>query len=253
MKTFLLFLLTCLAASAQVFLSGNSLISGNVMLGSYTAAAVAAPTPDILWWQMTNGSGTTVTASVGANGSFDGPWVASGNDYALNFDATSRALTVSAVTPSTNCVTICVWVSLRNTNTTMIIAESSVQYWSTTDAWDISVQPTGELYIGSTGTTGERSEYYPGIPTSTWTHLAAVIDHKTATGDCKLYVNGSEVTANSINPNTKSGTANFASQVIYVGARNSSTLRLDALLDDFRVYSGELSAAQIQAIYNQVR
>ena len=67
MKTFFLFLLTCMTACAQIVLSGNSSLSGNVSFFNY-----AASVPDVsltgnlirLWTNSADASGGTIAATV---------------------------------------------------------------------------------------------------------------------------------------------------------------------------------------------
>jgi hypothetical protein len=76
------------------------------------------------------------------------------------------------------------------------------------------------------------------LPLSAWTHVAGVWDGTTL----RLYVNGTQVRSTPL-----SGTASQADQPLYVGGNAVWGEWFQGLIDDVRVYSRALSAAEVQA------
>jgi len=196
------------------------------------------PEPDILWWEFTEGSGTAIGATVGPNGTTDASWVTgkTGSGFALDFNGTNQdAATSAAVTYGTNTITICAWVFPRAAAGTRMLFESSASYGNP-NCFGIFVDGA-LLYVSNSGATGERQEFTASAAAGAWVHLAVVL---TPT-DNKIFLNAVEQ-ATTIQINTRTGTADYATQTLFVGARNNSSLFANGSLDDLRIYSGDVSA-----------
>jgi len=216
-------------------------------------AGTAVPTADVLWWKMNDGSGTTITADVGPNGTTDGTWTTGpgGTGTALSFNGSSQdASSNTTIAYGATAITVTFWLNLDTTSGTQVILESSSNYNSNNNCF-ILFCDAGTFEAGIQASAGYRAETVTAPSTGTWVHIAAVYDNNASggNGDIKLYFNGVEQTL-TVALNTKSTTGNFASQTLYVMARGASSLFTSGDMDDLRVYAGELSAAQILAIYN---
>jgi hypothetical protein len=209
-----------------------------------------APTPDILWYKMNAGSGTVLAADVGGAGTTDAAWVtgASGSDFAQDFNGTTHAASSDAdVTFGVNIITICCWLYMDDTSTTQILLESSEDAGAGGHCFEIelgggNIQPT----IFSNGVFYRRESV--AATSGVWTHWAFVLDNSTNSGQIKVFKNGAEESTTLAN-DTKGSTANFTDKTVYIGARNESLYYYNGRMDDLRIYAGELSGAEISAIY----
>jgi hypothetical protein len=237
-------------ASVKTF-EGIAIASVKTIMGVDNTSG-SAPTPELLWWKMTDGSGTTVTATVGPNGTTDASWVtgASGSGYALEFNGTSSdASSSSSVTYSVNKISISLWAYFDDTTSTRVLVENGNPYYTSVGGLIIFVD-SGNLYVSCNGdsTNTVRSEYCAAPATGGWKHIVALIDGSTATANTDIYIDGSSQST-TVAVNTHSGTSNFATGTLYVGARGGSSLFLDGRIDDLRIYNRLLSGSEITAIY----
>jgi len=235
--------------------------------GKQPAAGGAAPTPDILWWKFTDGSGTTVTADVGPNGTISGAtWVTgkSGSGYALSFDGTNDTLlSASNVTYGTDVVTVTCWVKCPQTQMAaswINIVRSSEQIksqdhpgWTMSAKGGYSYNLEGIIKSSSWGAGDPlRAEYDSSglFPDDVWTHVAMVFDApaNSNAGEIKIYVDGSLVST-TIGRNTKTVSANYTADTIRVMFCPHLSYYTEGSIDDLRIYSGELDATQIAAVY----
>jgi len=227
----------------------------------------AAPTPDILWWKFTDGSGTTVTADVGPNGTLSGgySWVTgkSGSGYAVAFDGVDAALiSASNVTYGTDVVTVTCWVKCPQAqvanNWIHIAGADGYIKSSSSPGWVVGLKGgysqnlEGIIKSSSWGADDIRVETDDAglFPDDTWTHLAMVFDAaaNSSAGDVKIYVNGSLATT-TVQVNTKTVTANYTANRLLVMKQLTNPRYTEGSIDDLRIYSGELTSTQIAAVY----
>lgn len=86
------------------------------------------------------------------------------------------------------------------------------------------------------------------ITDSQWHHVASVIDYSSSTDNVRLYIDGVQVSSESI-----SITSNFNSQTnkqLIIGARVNKSYHYNGKLDDFRVYGHPLSANEVAHLVN---
>jgi hypothetical protein len=213
-------------------------------VGSFAYTVTAGiPTPDLLHWPLNGPPGTTITASVGPGSTT--------NTGTLNNDFLSMAAgnlsfqSSSNVTYSTNIVTLALWIKFPNNAAGPILRS---QHINDIPSWEIGRNGAtfAALIRGATGSRNEEIIEPFGAAPTPWGHLAVVFDNSTATGDVKIYINGT-VAATSIAANDKTGTANFAAGLVSVKSIFSEGQVVD--LDDVRLYAGELTAGQISAIH----
>jgi hypothetical protein len=202
------------------------------------------PTPDLVHWPLNDAAGTTIVAAVGSGttgstGTLNGDYLAmaAGNGY---FTSTSTITWGSAT------VTVAFWVRK---------SDFSADYGEILKSTDVGGTPRFHVYFGFNligavvyGDTGERREYVAApFAANTWTHVAFVLSNADATGDVKVYIDGSEVGSPTLETNTKTGTGSFTTDKLSIKNIFSDGAQFD--LDDLRIYAGELSGAQIGAIY----
>ena len=263
-----------LTANGSNFVSGSvvrwnganrptTFVSATQLTAALTAADIAAAgsasvtvqnpsgsaTPELLWWNFTDGSGTAITATVGPNGTTDASWVTgqSGSGSALSFDgSTDDARTNSAITFSTNKITVTGWVWLTSSSGTRIIWELTTNYNTTPNTF-ICYVDAGTVVAAINYNFRYRVEGIPAPSTGAWFHLAVVYDNSTTTGDVKIYLDGTEQ-GTTILTNDKSGSGNFANNTVYLGARAGSSLFLSGKIDDFRIYNRQLNSSEVSAV-----
>jgi hypothetical protein len=104
---------------------------------------------------------------------------------------------------------------------------------------------TGEfLFYTSDGSTYQTAVSTPGLHRSgEWVHFAFVVDRPA--GSCQIYVDGNNVTLNN------AIFTNFETNAtILLGQKPYGYHPLKGYLDDVRIYSGLLSSAQVNNVYN---
>ena len=238
----LLLPMLCSAQSRRLLLTGSSSLS---------------PTPDILWWKFTDGSGVNITSAIGEGGTNSGTWVTgkSGTGYGLDYNGTNqKSGSSNSIAYNTNIITMTWWMNARTTNATQIVIGSSTNenFFAYTFEFYILSTSRIEVDLHGNNTAGAlwRIESCAfGMTTNAWHHWAVVLDNSTSNGDIKIYIDGSE-RSTTIDENDKGSAANLASKVLYVGARGFGSSYANIQVDDLRVFSGELSAASIVAIMN---
>lgn len=140
---------------------------------------------------------------------------------------------------------------------TSVGAKTTVTFWM---KWDgtTNVMPMGwnfhDIWIASgligfnTFMSDIRGVSSTGLE-DTWVHIAAVFTNGDVF-DNKLYINGIEQTLSQLNtPNNSRAYVN--SELRIGGAANSEFFNFFGLLDEFRVYDGALSEAQINEIMDE--
>ena len=210
------------------------------------AAGATSPTPEILWWKLNEGSGTSITGD-GSNGGDDGTtdasWLTgkSGSLYCTDYNGTDDGTqSNAAITYGVATITVCAWVYLDATTDGMIW-ESSELYTSNPNSFDFLIFG-GQLYAAIQGTSGLRLEHIAVPSTGSWKHLAVVYFNTTNNGDVKFYVDGAEQVSTT-DTNTKADNANFATEIFNCGSRNQTGLFMNGRIDDLRIYSGDQSAS----------
>lgn len=220
-----------------------------VGFGAYNAAG-GAPTPDILWWKFPDGSGATATAEVGPNCDLAGgyTWVTgkSGSGYAIQSDGSADLISASAVAYGSSIITITAW--MYYTSGDAVMCESSSNAFTVDHAFEANVGGS-VFYFAQSGTGGSYNlKEITMFAASTWTHVAWVIDNSTTAGSIKVYYDGVLQTPNATS-GTKVGSGNLSTQTLYLLSRNGNQYFWNGRVDDFRIYSRELTADEIVLVY----
>jgi hypothetical protein len=205
-------------------------------------------TPETLWWKCNNGSGTTVTADVGPNGTTNGTWVTGlgGSDYAINYSGSSQSTTSnSTIAAGVNIVTVTFWVNLDD-----IISTRGVFSFGFQTANSINCYLNGNLRCELWGDTGHRDEIFTPPVISVTRFICIIYDGSTETGDIKVYYDAVEQTELSVAINTKTGTSNFATNTFEFANTSGAGFYLDGRGDDIRMYNRALSGSEITTLYS---
>ncbi len=214
-------------------------------------------------WNFDESSGQTISSSNGSNNgilgfnntveSFDPARLAIGKfGAALSFDGVDDIATIPLTTSTQNLssFTYSAWIkpnSLGEASYGRIVSrESSAKF----DDFYFLVNPGNTLcasVTNSAGTTFISVSATSAISLNSWNHVAVTYDDK---GDRQLhlFVNGVETAYQSQNPLT--GTLKFTTNPIVIGNAPSLDRTFDGAIDDLRLYSRALSAAEIQSLYS---
>ena len=223
---------------------------------AYAATNVAETL--LLHYTFSEGTGTSLTDSAGTNtGTLtDGTWIPNASGYCVSFNGTSSyAKTAATLNLGTNLITVCMWIYWEAfADDDHIAMELSANYNSTDNAFILDPNtPTSVARLGiqsSVTTSKYRREDFARWGAQRWAHLACVYDNSTALGNVKFFVNGIE-SSGTLDTNTKDQSGNFANDTLYLFSRGGASLFAAGRLDDFRIYGGELSTADIVNVMHQ--
>jgi|RhiMetdeSRZDD1v2_1073273.scaffolds.fasta_scaffold58480_3 Concanavalin A-like lectin/glucanases superfamily/Bacterial Ig domain len=113
-------------------------------------------------------------------------------------------------------------------------------------AYALGLLPTGELRFAMGDSTSYEAYTGPKIPLNAWTHVAAV---RMNTNAITLYINGSPVSGGGVSALEEFF---YTSAPLYLAVSTGGWggNRFDGTIDDVRIYSRGLQAAEVQALYN---
>lgn len=214
----------------------------------------SSPTPELLWWKMNEGSGTTLNddSTLGtSDGTTDADWVtgASGSGFALDFNGTTdNATTDASVTFGSGSLSITFWLNPDVTNA----ADYIILTGSGANQFEVQINPP-HLQVSFFGDTGVRRERTTGeLVIGEWHHFAIIMDGSTETGDVKIYKDGNELSL-TLSANTRTGTSDQAASVVHVGASAGGSFLMDARKDDLRIYDRVITEGEITQIDSDPR
>jgi hypothetical protein len=244
--------------STQTDTNSWSLLSDN-MVDYYEIDQGPPDPPDnpvILWYKFTEGSGSSIADSSGNgyNGTLNGAtWVTgkSGSGFALQFDGTDDFAQTASVTYGTAIITVCAWVYWDAfANNDDLAWELTANFGGTSQTYIFipNESSTTRAYMSMHKVAGFRSESFTRWTAATWTHIAIVYNNTAGASDITVYVNGT-ATATTLDLNNEPAAGgNFATAVLNLFARNGASLFGAGRLDDLRIYSGALTAAEVAMV-----
>jgi hypothetical protein len=139
-------------------------------------------------------------------------------------------------------ITIATWIRPDRNGTQYIVKKSR---YDQTDGFELSLSSNGHIFVRfnqAADGNAHRLDSSASYPTNgnTWVHVVATYDGATI----RMYING--VLDNSKNDQFSIAVNNLG---LGIGAQDDGFRPLDGALDDVRVYSQALSAAEVQALY----
>jgi hypothetical protein len=184
-----------------------------------------------------SGHGNTGTLS----GSTLPTWTSGKLGKGLSFDGSSSYVSAPLVTTANENVTLSAWVYWKGltSHVQMVVnnGNSGSGGYSLMISNGCGAGSSIAVLLGGVQCNALSSP--PTIPTNRWTHLVATMD---GSHNWTLYVNGvSEATGND-SPNTPAGATD-------IGANETGVGNFNGLIDEVRIYSRALSAAQVAALY----
>lgn len=216
-----------------------------------------APTPDLVWWQLAEGAGTSVgdSSTAGTNtGTVTGAtWVPGKNGVgnALDFDGTDDFLVSAAnLTFGVKKCTVCAWAYIPAfADNDAVLWEHSVNQNSNQNTFVAIPNAASGLFNATYRGNGYRSETIARPAPGYWRHIACTYDVETTTAaDVEIYFDGVlQSTTVAVNTNSSSSN-NIATLPTYFMGRGGASLFLKGKLYDVRIYKSKLTQPQIAAI-----
>ena len=220
-------------------------------------------------WQMTDGSGTTLTADVGGfNATITTPvWsssivprpprtAASARQVILpftkswSFNGTSSGGSNAGIDFSAkNKIVVDAFVRLGANGANGVLAELTTNTNSFTDGFVLSQATTNKITANYKDGSGYCSWTSATVPLNTWVHVLVVLDKTLSnTTGVKIYINGVLSGANDIATAATGGF--FGNRPFYVGARAGTSIFFSGLMKNLRVHSftGTFGASDAIAI-----
>lgn len=182
----------------------------------------------------------------GNHGYFDGGATSSAKvigklGQALVFDGSNDYVTVPRITAAEppNSVSYCAWTNLRSAQAYEMVMKHG---WGlNNETYNLGIADNGTQY-GFTVYGDSFSALGGSVALNTWTHLCGTFDGTTM----RLYVNGAEAGSDG----TGTVTTPSGSDDGYIGAAPGDGVFLDGRIDDVRVYTRALTAAEVKQLYN---
>ncbi|MBX3434119.1 MAG: LamG domain-containing protein [Pirellulales bacterium] len=221
--------------------SWSALNSNGLKIAQQAIAWAGADTSLMLHWKLDATAGTVLTDSSGSgrHGAFNTgtpAWVDGRRYKALQFNGSNDADSDANFDPPAT-GTVAFW--FRGNGTPGSIQRIT----GITSSWEITYRTDGKLGFNLGNSSGPQSTTVFSAAND-WRHVAAVYNSSADT--YKIYVNGVL---------DASGSATLADQgagILSLGTRTGSTNRFNGAVDDFRIYSKELTAAEIAELYGLV-
>ncbi len=259
-------------SNAQTFNGGidevhiyNRALSATEVAALYTQTALtkkasASTTGLVGYWRLNEGAGTQAydsTQSYNTGTLKNGAtWAAGKFGSGLKLDSTDDYVSIpdSSTLEGFSALTVCGWGKLNNypvvdggiVATKSMTAEGALVSDPYT-LWGLAVATDGTVNFQiSTGSAGSRKIFSTAgtVPLNAWNHLCGTYDHTTM----RIYINGN-ADANTLSASITVGTNSIDTRIGGLLA-NTYTDVWPGTLDDVRIYSRALSAAEIAALYS---
>lgn len=219
------------------------------------SSGVAAPTPEILWWKFSEGSGTSV-AGDGTNGGDDATtsnsWSSSTpgatSPFCVTGTGTTNTASNSTIVYGVDVITVSLWIYFNDITSVSRPLDATGGVGANAQSL-VLYNASGVFWLGFQGTAGNYTQNTISTPaTGAWHHYAAVLDHSFTNGSVAVYVDGS--LASSSSASSSAGAAsNFSTQILKAFGNFVSIDMLNGRIDDVRIYDHALSAPEIASVY----
>lgn len=207
------------------------------------------PAPDLLHFKFNENTGTNLSCSVTTNTgwAFEATWTTgTGNSpYALQFDGSNDYFrSAGNIVYGTNIITVAFWLYWDAfANNDDLALESSATFVSNLNTYNIDPNASaGNWSAGIRGTSGFRAETATRPSGAAWHHYLFVLDNTTTAGDVRTFIDGVEQ-SETVGTNTKSGTSNFANNILFGMSRNGTTLFGAGRITALKIWTGDRSAS----------
>lgn len=138
--------------------------------------------------------------------------------------------------------TVCCWVKWDGDFT--ITGGFSPRIWARASYTGLIITEANGRLTGRSAGAEFRTDASQGVVSGAWVHVAVVFDP--VAGTRRIYVNGVDKTTSGVSGPMPASTASD----FFIAAATAAGGYFGGAIDDFRVYSRPLTAAEIRAIYN---
>lgn len=107
-----------------------------------------------------------------------------------------------------------------------------------------------QIYFDVSNVSGPFTTVNHTFATDTWYHIVAVHERVGGSSTLSLYVNGVDITGTTIGPTVAAKTSN--GHPVAIGSARNGLYVMDGSLDDIRIFSSALTAAQVLSLYEGV-
>jgi hypothetical protein len=180
------------------------------------------------------------------------------NTYSVNLDGFNDYVTMGDVLDTSNtgasALSISAWYKTSDSGTQIIASK-----WSNSSPYEgyglyLTSVSKMTFYIGSFSGNAyilKRSNQTNSFTDGNWHHVVATYDGSRAASGVKIYVDGSEITLNTVKDVAPSGVDNVEEFLIGMrGKASSYALPFDGNIDEVAYFTSELSASDVTTIYN---
>ena len=212
------------------------------------------------WWKLDQSSGNTVYDSSSKNnsGEVHTSMSLSGNgtlgkiNRALTFDGSDDIVTIpdsDSFDFGTSSISITAWVKFESGafgRYTVIAGRGNFDIFELNKSSGDKLRMEMRYDDNSTIRAQESSASL--TVADQWYHVAGIFNP--SDGSFTFYVDGSSQGVSFLDAQT-GGTLKDSNEEVYIGARNGSSLYMEGLIDDVRIYNKALTSSEVEALYNQ--
>lgn len=214
-----------------------------VLKQGYDYANFSEISPDpVACWPLHEDSASTANDVVGANdGTYNGPTL--GQTGLLGTTSPSfDGVDDNIQTPDNSsykgtALTVSAWVNIDSVGDYGIVSKWDGVNW-------MLITDSSDQYEAFIDTGGNNSVSAGTINTGSWDHVAMTW---VESGNLTLYQNGSSIASTAT-----SGSMSSSTEPVYIGERQDQNWHIPGSVSDVRIYNQELTAGQIQTLYDTV-
>ena len=246
-----------IADAASLYFSGGLFDAAENVRAAHVGPGVSSVddgTGPFAYWKLDDGAGPTAVDSVGSNDGTltSGPtWVVGTLDGALDFDGVDDYVDAGTFDVTGSGLTMLGWFNAETISTNDPRIVSKANGTSVSDAWwQLSTSTSGSnrylrMRVKAGGVTTTFADSSVNLIAGQW--YFAVSTYDAATGDMKLYLNGTQIASGS---HGVGGPVDSNPTVpVAIGANGTAERFFDGVLDDVRVYDRALTATEIADLY----
>lgn len=210
----------------------------------------------LAYWAFNDGTGTTAADSSGnghtatlANGV---SWVKGESGDAVSANGSNQYVSIPVIDFSgTDALTVSAWVNRTySTSGGHTLWENSTNFNNSTTGFGLYPDDNtcNGIMVGLKGNGGYSINCFAQPSSGAWHHLVAVYDKsQPGSSEVKLYIDG-QLQTPTANLYTHKNTNNFGKNPAYLFSRGGTQEFNAGIIDELRIYSGALSAAQVQQL-----
>lgn len=207
------------------------------------------PTELVAHWTLDDGAGSTATDATGNHdGTLQGgpSWTSSGLDGSLLLDGNNDYIDAGSFDVLGTGITMSAWMNANELRNDGRIVSKATSINARDAWWQLSISDIGadhflRMRIKAGGSTTSQNQNSAPLLEDHWHFVAGSYDN--ASGEMRLYLNGTEVDAQS---HGVGGALDGDPAVpVWVGGNGDPTRFFDGTLDDVRIYNGALTPGEI--------